>query len=167
MAREYEIQKVSGRCGGCQRELAGGEEFVAALFDTDEGFRREDLCRQCADGAAGRLEGAFSAWQGRMPTPDAPKKKTVDEEVLVSFFDRLAGEEASERVNFRFVLALMLMRKKRLVYDGSRRDESGREIWTMHFRKESGGVEVVHPEMDEEQIAAVTKELTAIFETES
>lgn len=167
MAREYDIQSVSGRCSKCGRELAGGEEFLAALFETEEGFRREDICRQCSGGDDQRPAGAYSVWTSRIPPPDEPKKRFVDNEVLIGFFGRLADEDDPVKVNFRFVLALMLMRKKLLVHDGARRDDEGRDVWTMHFRKQDVPLEVIHPEMNEEQIAAVTAEVAAIFEVQS
>jgi hypothetical protein len=78
------------------------------------------------------------------------------------------GDQAEPaKVNFRFVLALMLMRKRLLVYDASRRDDAGQEIWTMHLRGDSTPIQVVHPEMDEQKIAEVTSQLGSILETPS
>lgn len=167
MAREYDIQKPSGTCSRCGRELAAGEDFLVALFETDDGFRREDICGDCSAGPPGEGQEAFSLWQGRVPVPDEPKRRFVGDEVLMDFFEKLDGQADPAKVNFRFVLALMLMRKKLLAYDGSRRDEPGREVWTMHFKGGEATVEVIHPEMDEDQIAQVTAELGAIFEVQS
>ena len=167
MAREYEIQNASGCCGKCGRELAGGEEFTAALFEAEDGFRRQDLCMSCLQAAGDEVTGAYSVWQSRVPTPEQPKNRFVGDEVLIDFFEKLRDSEEATKINFRFVLALMLMRKKLLVYDGSRRDDDGGEVWTMHFRKQDTPVEVIHPEMGPGQIAAVTAELGSIFEDES
>jgi len=167
MAREYDIQSASSHCGACRRELAGGEEFTAALFDSAEGFARQDICQQCADAAGEKLREAFSVWTARVPVPEEPTKQFVDNQVLVGFFEKLAERDEPVKINFRFVLALMLMRKKILVHDGTRRDDEGREIWSMHYRKEGGAVEVVHPEMDAQEIVDGTAELGSIFEVET
>ncbi len=167
MAREYDIQHASGSCSKCERKLAGGEIYTAALFDSPDGFRREDICSQCVEAAGEGASEAFSAWTARVPVPDEPTQQFVDNQVLVGFFEKLADEGEPVKVTFRFVLALMLMRKKILVYDSTRRDDDGVEIWTMHYRKEGGSVEVVHPEMDDQQIVAVTSELGAIFQVET
>jgi len=79
-------------------------------------------------------------------------------------------------------LALMLMRKKVLVYDGSERDEMGREVWTMHFRagKSLGQkqadkqvhlptnrqVKVIRANLDEEQIIHTGQRIGELFEME-
>jgi hypothetical protein len=165
MAKAYDIAKASGRCRGCDKELVAGEEFQAALFDAEEGFRRDDFCLACWEQRRGQLGGAFSIWRGRVSEPQQPVRQYVDDQVLVEFFDRLAEENEPAKVNFRFVLALMLMRKKLLVYDGSARDAAGQDVWTMHFKNAEKPVPVIHPQLDDEQIAQVTGQLGSIFQT--
>jgi hypothetical protein len=164
MAREYNIARSSGACRLCQKELAAGDEYVAALFDDGEGFRREDFCPGCWPAqTSGR---AFSIWQAKVPPVAEAKRTFVDTEVLVDFFTKLAGAEEPAKVNFRFVLALMLMRKKVLIYDGSAAAEGG-EVWTMRLKADPAApISVVRPELDERQIAEVTEQLSMILEVE-
>ena len=166
MAREYDIAKASGVCSACERELVVEEEFVVALFDTAEGFRREDFCKPCWEGRPDEAAKAFSVWQSRIPKPDEPKKPVINNNILVEFFEKLDGHDEPAKINFRFVLALMLMRKKLLIYDGSD-SEGEREVWTMHFRSEQAPVKVIRPELDEQQIAEVGSQLGALFEVET
>ena len=165
MAKEYEIARASGVCGACGRELAAGEEFVVVLHDRGETLEREDLCSGCWAGRAEGEPSAFSVWRARVPTPDEPKRQFVSNEVLLECFERLEGDQAPGKINFRFVLALMLMRKRLLVYDASEADEEGRDIWTMHLKADARPVRVIHPDLDEGQMAEVTAQLGAVFET--
>jgi hypothetical protein len=176
MARQYDIQRATGQCGRCGEEIAPGGSYTAAVFDEGEGFRREDLCPACAEAAEETIAAAFSTWVGRIPEPedDEEQRRRIDDDVLLSFFHRLADEEEPSKVSFRFVLALMLMRRKRLVRRAARREE-GREIWTMQQKNPGGSaagggqsepIEVVHPDMDAEQLAAVTEQLSILFEVE-
>lgn len=169
MGKEYEIAKTSGACCQCRRELTGGEEFVAALADEGESFRRDDFCPPCWQQRSGEQPGYFSFWHGRIPPPEQPKKPVLNTELLLDFLGKLAGQDEPAKINFRFVLALMLMRKKLLVYDGRGDDDQGRELWRMHLRGPSGGppgesLEIVRPELDEDKIAAVAENLGQIFE---
>ncbi len=164
MAREYEIAGASGTCSACGREFAGGEAYVAALFQEGAGFLRRDYCPDCWEAQRAQAHGAFSTWRGRTPHPSQPAKRFVDDEVLVDFFERLGEDDEPARVNFRFVLALMLMRKRLLTYDGSETDQAGREIWNMTLRRQRKRVKVVHPPLDEAGIAEVSAQLGAIFE---
>jgi len=166
MARDYDIAKASNACGRCRRELAPGEAFVAALFDDGEAFRREDFCAACWEARAEEPgePRPFSTWQCRVPTPEAPRRRLVGDEVLIDFFERLDGQDEPGRVNLRFVLALMLMRKKVLTYDRADSDEDGREVWAMHYRTDETPVRVVNPHLDEQQIADVAGQLGGLFE---
>ena len=166
MAREYEIARVSGCCRGCGRALEPNEEMVAAIFDEGQAFRREDFCMGCWQGRHETTRDAFSFWRSRVPTPQQAKKRVfVDDAVLIDFFDKLAGATESGKLNFRFVLALMLMRKRLLAYEGSSKDEAGQEVWNMRFKNQPQPVQVVFPSLDEQQIATVTAELSTIIET--
>jgi hypothetical protein len=162
MAREYEIARPTGLCHVCQKALVAGQDFMAAVFDVGKQFRRDDTCLPCWQ-EKGRPAEAFSVWQGRVPEKSEPKKVYVDDEVLKGFFERLEGEAEPAKIQFRYVLALMLMRKRLLAYDSDATVE-GVETWRMHFRGQTAVVEVVNPHLTEEQVAEVAAQVGAIFE---
>ncbi|MHC4285305.1 MAG: hypothetical protein ACYSWZ_20380, partial [Planctomycetota bacterium] len=95
--------------------------------------------------------------------PEEKRKLFVDDEMLMAFFERLAGEREQEKINFRFVLTLVLMRKRRLKYDSSR-IEDDKEIWRLRI---AGGdkefVEVINPHLDEEQIEQLSSQVGQIL----
>ena len=167
MTRDYNIPKTGALCLSCQSHLAGGDELVAALRQRDGEFIREDYCLACWD-KQDRSEDAsvVGTWHTHVPRPDEKKKLLVDDEVLISFFRRLGDTEDPARINFRFVLALVLMRKKLLVYDRSDTDQAGTDVWTMHFRKSEEKHKVIDPKMDEEKIAEVSRSLSEIMEAD-
>ncbi len=165
MPKDYNISKVTGRCAACERELAPGEGYVATVIEQGEELQRHDYCPECWD-AWGGDSTPLGQWRARVPEPNEKKKLFVDDDVLINFFERLAGAEDPAKVNFRFVLALILMRKKRLIYDRSRTDPHGREVWQMHLRGSDETCEVVDPNLDEEKIAEVGDQLHQIMEIE-
>ena len=167
MAKEYDIAKASGACTACHQPLEPGRPFTAVLIDKGDSFQREDYCLACGQQAGGRQgPEVLGVWQARMPTPQQPARPVISNAVLVQFFDRLADSDpaAEGKLAFRFVLGLMLMRKKLLVYDKTQRDEDGRETWTMHYKSDERAVELLRPDMDEDRIAEVTGQLREIFE---
>lgn len=166
MAREYEIARSSGCCRVCGRRIEGGEEFVVALLDAGLQFERHDFCLACWQAGPPAAQSAFSVWRSRQPLPSEPKKTFVDDEVLVDFFNRLADQDEPAKISFRFVLALMLMRKKVLIYDGKQDAPDAGETWQMHFRGRGQPVQVIHPPLDEEKIAEVTSQLGSLFEVQ-
>ncbi|KPK83896.1 MAG: hypothetical protein AMJ81_07080 [Phycisphaerae bacterium SM23_33] len=167
MAKEYDISGASKACRGCGKPFQDGQEFMAVLLDKGSEFQREDFCTDCWPARQDQAGEAFSVWHGRVPMPEEPRRKFVADEVLVDFFERLDGQEEPAKVSFRFVLALMLMRKKMLLYDRAGTDDAGREVWTMHFKSGPAPVSVVRPQLDEQQMAEVSAQLGAIFEEPS
>ena len=166
MAKDYDIAKTGGRCVACERELSAGEEFLATVREDGEGLTRHDYCPACAEKRPADEPGVLAAWRTRAPKPQEKKRLFVDDDVLVSFFERLAEAEEEAKVNFRFVLALILMRKKLLVYDRLRKEPDGREVWLMHFRGQEQPHEVLDPKLDDEKIAEVSGRLGEVMEVE-
>ena len=159
---QWQVQRGSGICAGSGKELVPGEEYYAALIDRETEFERRDYSCEYWDE---HRPAVFSYWKTRMPEPNQKKKMFVDDGVLINFFERLAEEQEQLKINFRFVLALILMRKRLLKYEDSRREDTA-EVWKMRFVRETKVHEVVNPQLDDEQIEQVSQELSAILQGE-
>ena len=164
MATEYNISKTASQCCSCRRELGDGEEFVATVIEGDEELHRNDYCLACWD-ADGRPQEAdlLGLWRGRLRRRQEKKRLFVDDELLINFFERLEDADDPAKVGFRFVLALVLMRKKLLVYDRSETAD-GADVWTMHLKGSQDQYKVIDPHMDEDKIAEVSQQLGDILE---
>ena len=165
MARDYNISKTTRQCAACDREFELDEDFVAMVAESGDELCRRDFCTACWEKVESENRpDVLGTWRSRVSRARDKKKLLVDDELLVNFFQRLAASEEPVKVNFRFILALVLMRKKMLVYDRSDRRTDGAEVWTMHFRGSSETHEVIDPHMDEEKIAEVSRQLNQIME---
>lgn len=69
-----------------------------------------------ADAWSGPPADAFGWWKSRVPEPHAKKIKLAPNEVLLELFDQLA--EQPDRADMRYVLALLLVRRRVLRLDG-------------------------------------------------
>lgn len=159
---EWEINKPLGRCWGRDKAIESGEDFFAALVETEEGLVRRDFCEEYWES---QKPAAYCYWKSRMAQPDQKKQLFVDDEMLMSFFQRLENETDQEKINFRFVLALVLMRKRRFKYDGSK-VEGESEIWRLKVVGEGRNVEVADPHLDEEQIEQLSSQIGVILHVE-
>jgi len=159
---EWEVDKPLGQCCGTGRKIEYGEEYFGALVETGEGLQRRDFC---ADYWESEKPNVFCYWRSRLPHPDQKKQIFVDDEMLMAFFERLENEAEQEKVNFRFVLALILMRKRRLKYDATR-VENEKEIWRLRIVGEKEIVEVINPHLDEEQIEQLSSQIGQILQTD-
>jgi hypothetical protein len=159
---EWEIKKPLGQCYGTERKIESGEEYFAALVETEEGLQRRDFC---ANYWESQKPDVFCYWKTRLPEPGQKKQLFVDDQMLMAFFERLEKETEPEKINFRFVLALILMRKRILKYDDTRTEDS-REIWRLRMVGEKQIVEVVNPHLDEEQIEQLSSQIGEILQTD-
>jgi hypothetical protein len=159
---EWEIDKPLGQCYGTNRTIEAGEEYVSTLIETEQGLERRDFCLDYWNSEKPEV---FCYWKTKLPHPDQKKHVFVDDEMLMTFFERLEKETEQEKINFRFVLALVLMRKRRLKYDGSR-TEDGKEIWQLRITGEKELVEVINPNLDDEQIEQLTSQIGEILQTD-
>lgn len=159
---QWEINKPLGECYGSGKAIEPGQEYFGALVATDEGLQRRDFCAEFWEGEKPEV---FCYWRTKLPAPDEKKRMFVDDEMLMAFFERLAEESEQEKVNFRFVLALVLMRKRRLKYDATK-TEDGREIWRLRVVGEGVFAEVVNPHLDEEQIGQLSSQIGQILHTD-
>jgi hypothetical protein len=167
MTKEYNISKAAGTCRLCQRAFGPGEEFVATVRETEEDLLREDFCRACWDTHESRQDRElFGLWRSRTAEPRQSKRTFVDDDLLIDFFKRLTDAREGVKLRFRFVLALVLMRKKLLVYEGSQKSEDGSEVWTLRVRGGNEMHKVTDPHMDEAKIAEVSSHLGEILEAD-
>ncbi|MBN2181239.1 MAG: hypothetical protein JW715_04935 [Sedimentisphaerales bacterium] len=159
---EWEINKPIGQCSGSGKTIEYGEEYFGALVETEEGLQRRDFS---AEYWQSEKPDVFCFWKTKLPNPDQKKQIFVDDDMLMAFFERLEKETEQEKINFRFVLALILMRKRHLKYDQTRND-SGNEIWQLRVVGDKQIVEVVNPHLGEEQIELLTSQIGQILQSD-
>jgi hypothetical protein len=156
---DFEVSRPVGRCFVSGREFAEGELFHSVLFETPQGFERRDYAEECWPGPS---EGALCCFQTRLPKREEKRRTFVDDDALLTFFVRLADcpEEAKQR--FRFVLSLILLRKRLLKYERTIRNGE-REFWEMRCVRDKSGHKVFNPVLSDAEIQELTGELGAIL----
>src|SRR5688500_7981316 len=159
----YDVPRPGGRCAACGRTIEPGERFVAAVRETPTGLERLDVAPEHWE-AFDRV-GLLGFWHTTMPRAEQKKKVFVDDEVLCGLFERLADATEPAKINFRFVLGLILMRKRLVVYEGARNDE-GRDVWVVRMKGREDRLDLVDPKLNEQQVAEVSQQLGEILNQE-
>ena len=159
----YHLARPQGRCAVTGTAIEPGQKFMAALRETPTGFERLDVT---LDGwqQFDRTD-VIGFWQTVMPHHEQKKKVFVDDNVLCEVFERLGSTTEPMKLNFRFVLGLILMRKRMIVYETSR-SEGDREIWTVRFRGRDEKLDLVNPKLGEEEVVQVSQQLSEILNEE-
>lgn len=159
---DWQVDKPLGICYATQKVIDPGEEYFGALVETEEGLQRRDFC---SDFWHSERPEVFCYWKTRLPSAEQKKHEFIDEDMLMAFFERLAGETDQQKVNFRFVLALVLMRKRRLKYESSLRDGE-RDVWHLRVTGDKRMVDVTNPNLDDEQIEQLSSQIGQILQTD-
>jgi hypothetical protein len=168
MAKDFKISRPEGTCSRCSQSLSPGEEIVALVKAGDEELLREDYHLGCwvepMEKQASANRDVLGVWRTKIPRKQEKKKLLIDDELLVNFFERLAGQDEQARVNLRYVLALILMRKRLLKYQGMVRRDDGTELWQVKLRGQDEPREVVDPKLDEFMISQLSASLGEIIQ---
>jgi len=160
MANQWEVSRTTGCCAATGRELAEGEAYYAVLFETPEGFERKDYT---LDAWTGPPEGSYCYWRARVPVREKKSGPiAVDHALLTHFFLRLEDEESQIKQRFRFVLALLLMRKRRLKFERAIQ-EGDLEYWQVRLVSEQSEHKVLNPRLSEDEVQQLSEQLTAIL----
>jgi len=81
---EWEIKKTLGRCYGTSRELAVGEEYFAALVQTEADFERRDFS---ADYWEAQKPEVYCFWKSHVPNPQQRRNCLLMMRCCWRFFD--------------------------------------------------------------------------------
>jgi len=159
----YQVAKPQGVCHITNQPIEPGQKFMAALRETPAGFERLDISL----GAWPQFDrkDVIGFWQTVMPKHEQKKKVFVDDQVLCEIFERLAETTEPAKLNFRFVLGLILMRKRMIVYEDTRMDGE-KEIWQVRFKGRDDRLDLVNPKLDEQQVMEVSQQLSEILNEE-
>jgi hypothetical protein len=156
---DYQIQPNTRRCAVTGRELRPGERYYTALLETAGHFVRQDYS---ADAWQGPPPNAFSFWSGHVPPESESHKPRFDDDLLVECFERLEGQTEPGRVSFRYVVALLLMRRKRFRFDEAR-TEGNHEVLVVKCTRTGAKHQVVNPGMTQDEMMAVQEEVFKVL----
>jgi hypothetical protein len=170
----YELGRHADVCASTGAPLNPGDRYVACLVEREgeDGFDRVDYAAD-AWAQGNRPPRLFAFWTAEVPEPNKKPRLFIDDDALVSIFDQLEGATDPKRLAFRYVLALVLIRK-RLIRQVGTRAAKGDEPAAMLFKRRGAATEapperVIDPALDEGGapiVAEVTAQLGAILNPE-
>jgi hypothetical protein len=210
-APAYDIERPSGQCAFTGHTFEPGEAYIVTLVEIDDppksdasekkkkdkkkdekkvslvevlGLKRLDVSLSEWE-KQHRPERVFSHWKTTASEPNKKRKLFVDEVVLMNLFRRLADTDNDQRLAFRFVLGLILMRKKYIRYDRTeirwKKESESRSIkqeWWIVTPKldlskgplgkwnNDDPLSMFDPRLGEAEIRQVTDQLSEILEAE-
>jgi len=165
--RDYKISPSSHTCRVCARQFGVGDAYYSAVAEVEgeDVFARHDFCPDCWKPDAAEY---FSFWKTRVPEPEQPRRRgpqLVDLARLMELFEHLDDAEEDHALRFRYVLALVLMRKRRLRVVSSRRLGGARgEELTLREPGTDRRHVVLAPSLSDDQIRTVSDRLRDVLD---
>lgn len=155
---EFDIQRCTRHCAVTGRELKPGEVFYSILLPDGDGWRRIDYSPEAWHGPP---DGCIAWWRTQMPSADQ-KRRWAPGEVMIRCLERLAN--VPERADVRYVLALLMIRRRILRLEATRRTPDGLEILSVYCPRNDTTYEIPAVLPPEERLNQIEQELTALLE---
>ncbi len=158
MQADWEIKSRAHVCARTGREFQPGDTFFTLLIREGEGFRREDLCEEAWESRNENIL-PFSFWRSKYEPPAPPPPEPMPRDDAEGLLRRLVAENDPAYANVRYILVLMLERKRLL-----RPMESQDEDMLVYEHVATGETIVIsNPRLSLDQIPAVQKEVSALL----
>jgi hypothetical protein len=159
---EYDIQRCTRRCHATGRELAPGEVVFSVLVEEGNDIARHDFS---AEAWQGPPESAIGWWKGTIADPSARRMHWAPNDVMLHYFEQLEGNPAKE--DARYVLALLLVRRRIVRVEATEQDPAGHETLVVFCPRNEVEyrVKAVMPSPDRE--AAIQQELSHLLQGNS
>jgi len=141
----------------------GPSRASKSAYETPLGFERVDTSLECWPKFDRKDVLAF--WQTVIPTHEAKKKVFVDDAVLCELFERLTDTQELAKVHFRFVLGLILMRKRMVIYETTEHRD-GQDVWIVRMKGKDQKMDLLDPHLSEQQVTEVSQQLGQILNEE-
>jgi hypothetical protein len=157
---DYPNSTAIRTCAATGRALRPGERYHGVLAVDGSKLVRSEFSLEAWNGPPA---GAFGHWMGRVPTGGDPQRRMpIDDDMLVECFHRLDGAAEPEKLNFRYVVGLLLMRRKRFKFDDVVKNDDGESLILRDVRTNVKHT-VRDPGLTEEQMNAVQTEVFQVL----
>jgi hypothetical protein len=161
MLSEWEIKARSRYCARTHEAFDDGATIYTLLFRDRAGFRREDISenewQQIKESVA-----PFSFWKSKFQAPPPAPPEAMPKESVEELLRRLVSEDLPEQLNARYVLALLLERKRTLKQVDTRESEEGRILVYEHAKTGEAFI-ILDPLLRLDELDSVQQEIYSLL----
>jgi hypothetical protein len=163
MNQEWTIQSRAHQCAVSGQPFEEDEVFYTLLYLNGGEFRREDVCDAVFRSRDANAPEPFSFWKTKYQKPPAAPVEAVTKQTAEGLLRRYVEEARPEHEAVRFVLALMLERKRLLKETAVKRSDDGKLIRIYEQPKSGDVFLIVDPELRLDQVAGVQEQVAALL----
>ncbi|MFT6714850.1 MAG: hypothetical protein ACJAVJ_002140, partial [Planctomycetota bacterium] len=121
---KWSIEKRVALCGKCEGQFTDGDAIYSLLMATDDGLHRDDVCVQCRSDEA--CAAALFWWRAKFHEKKA-RGLQLDLEAIEALFIALGKTDKLRLKELRYLMCLILLRKRRVKVTKVARSHEGVE----------------------------------------
>ncbi len=164
---DWNIQSRAHACQACQKPFADKEPFHTLLFDQRHAYERLDVCADCwaaqhKHGATDR-KGFISYWQSVYTVPPSAPPEPIQKDTAESLLRKLIEQNDPIHTGARFILAVMLERK-RLLKVKAQIAEGQQRIFIYEHVKSGDLFNVPDPNLQLDELEEVQRDVIRLLE---
>lgn len=162
MLLDFEVRTCSRSCAETGKELQPGEVYFSVLSVQEKGQETETVRRDFSVEAwSGPSETCLGWWRSRVPVKEE-KPKLAPTEVMLNLFTALADRPAAikpEDRQFRYLLGLLLIRRRVLRREDSIHNKAGKEVLMLSAPRRDEQYELMVDEPNQEQAVQIQQRM--------
>lgn len=159
MSSDWTFRRRHGSCAACGRDFAAGEALFSLLRFNGAELERGDLCSACFE----RRDENEAVFYWRTVHRERTGGLRIDFELVLAALHGLREDERPERRDFCFLLALLLVRHRKLRLAGVQR-RNHREFLLLRRPRGRMPFEVEVRELDEERRGRLSEVLAGLLD---
>lgn len=157
---DFDLQRCSRKCAKSDRDLQPGEAFFSVLIPEGSDFKRLDFA---ADAWSEPPEGTIAWWKSQMPGDGAKRAHWAPNDALLGYFQSLESDPT--KADVRYVLALLMVRRRIVRWEHSETDEQGNEVMVMYCPRDEAELRVPVQMPSAERVREIQTELSRLLVT--
>ncbi len=165
LADSWHIKSRAHHCSVTEKPFTEGEAFYTALLPDAEsdGYLRLDFSQAAWDARAEESEQPFSFWRTVYRPPEVESKvEIVDRDDPEALLTSLIEQDEAHTENTRYILAVMLERKKILIETDSQKTRTG--LLRIYQHRYSGEIFIVKdPQISLNQVIPLQEEVQKLL----
>lgn len=159
MLLDFEVRTCSRSCAETGKELQPGEVYFSmlAIQGQEQGQATETVRSDfSAEAWQGPSETSLGWWRSRVPVKDEkPKLAPID--VMLNLFTALADQPADSQ--FRYLLGLLLIRRRVLRREDSIRNQADQEVLALSAPRRGESFELIVDEPNQEEAELIQQRM--------
>jgi hypothetical protein len=116
---DYQVKPIGKTCDATGETLVSGSVCYSVLIERNGKIARVDFSEE---GWKGPPEKAIGYWRTTVPEIAENRNQPLDPDALLSCFEQMCEDANPAHEKLRYVLALLLVQKRKLKIEGSRQD---------------------------------------------